>query len=557
MMTDEGAPLSADEVETVLSTLSRALRAFQMYEANNPVFQRFEEALRRDFEALWAKADMLELEVSEEGFVYGDRVIAVGQGRSSLAFAFYKDGIRYLKFLPGFEDEVGAFVDVIRRARRSAADDEDMISVLWEGDFASLQYGYVDALSEGLALPERAGAAGPATVIPPLELEGGDEGAEEVSSGLLSSMVTAEDFDETLYFLDPAEMAALRREVELEMERDVRQDVVNALFDRLEEGDRPDRQAEIMDILDQLLPLFLGRGDMGSAAQVLEELDRLARASGGELATRVDQVFRRLGEPEVLEQFVHAMEDGEISPSADEVGLFFSRLPVEALPVLLRFAESSTASAVRDRLAAAVDGVAGKHPSAVGEMLASGDAVLVKGAARAAGRRGMGPLVPGLRAALDHPEPEVRLAVVDALVAIRLTPALHALTGALRDSDREVRIAAAKGLGAVRFASARDVLAEAVAERRLKDADLTEKMAFYEAYGAVGGNAAAEYLDGVLNHRGFLGRRAPPELRACAALGLGKVGTPVALEALERSRHDEDPVVRNAVLRALREETTP
>jgi hypothetical protein len=34
--------------------------------------------------------------------------------------------------------------------------------------------------------------------------------------------LSRDDFDETLYFLDPAETAALRREVEMEMERDLR-----------------------------------------------------------------------------------------------------------------------------------------------------------------------------------------------------------------------------------------------------------------------------------------------------------------------------------------------
>ena len=98
------------EVEKVMSTVAKALRAFNMYQANNPVFQRFQAALREGFESLWDQADELALGVTEEGFRYGDRVFAVGQGRDNLAFAFYKDRIRDLTFLPGFEDEVGAFL---------------------------------------------------------------------------------------------------------------------------------------------------------------------------------------------------------------------------------------------------------------------------------------------------------------------------------------------------------------------------------------------------------------------------------------------------------------
>ena len=42
--------------------------------------------------------------------------------------------------------------------------------------------------------------------------------------------------------------------------------------------------------------------------------------------------------------------------------------------------------------------------------------------------------------------------------------------------------------------------------------------------------------------------------RAAAALGLGMIGSPEARAALELAKHDEDPVVRSNVNRALRHE---
>jgi HEAT repeat protein len=564
---EEGAAeLAAADVESVLMSMSKALRAYQMYQANNPVFQRFQSGLREEIARLWDKADGLELGVEEGGFRYQSEVYNVSHGRGPLAFAFYKDGIRYLKFLPGFEDEVGDFLLAIRRSQQRDDDADDMVSVLWDSDFTSLQYGFVDMLGEGVRPPDVSlSEPGPLETFPVLEMVDAPEAVEmeDVDGGGAGSAerpktVSADDFDETLYFLDPAETAALQREVEREMERDLRTAVLHALFDRLEEDGRPERQSEIMDILDQLLPLFLARGDMGSAARVLGELDQLV-AEGGEvvdaaLAERIDLLFRRLGDPEVLEQFVQAMEAGEVTPGSEDVALFFSRLPAGALPVLMRFAEVSETPGVREQLASAIDGLAARYPADVAALLSSKDATLVKAAAQAAGRVGLSQAVTGLREALAHPYAEVRLAVVQALVAIRLTPALHALQAALDDEDREVRLAAVRALGAVRFASAREALAAALDDRRMKDADLTEKMAFYEAYGALGGNAAVERLDEILNDKGFLGRRAPAELRACAALGLAKVGTPAARDALERGNADDDPIVRNAVSRALRRE---
>ena len=59
--------------------------------------------------------------------------------------------------------------------------------------------------------------------------------------------------------------------------------------------------------------------------------------------------------------------------------------------------------------------------------------------------------------------------------------------------------------------------------KAIREADLTEKMAFFEAFGALAGEGGVEYLDSVLNGKGFLGRREDAEVRACAAIALGRV----------------------------------
>src|SRR5690606_10151647 len=129
------------------------------------------------------------------------------------------------------------------------------------------------------------------------------------------------------------------------------------------------------------------------------------------------------------------------------------------------------------------------------------------------------------------------------------------LQEALEDENREVRIAAARGLGALRYAPARKSLEKAIAGKALRDADLTEKLAFFEAYADLGGADAIAVLHTLLNGRtGILGRRRASELRACAATGWGRIGTPAARGCLERAASDPDTVVRSAVTRALRRE---
>jgi hypothetical protein len=92
----------------------------------------------------------------------------------------------------------------------------------------------------------------------------------------------------------------------------------------------------------------------------------------------------------------------------------------------------------------------------------------------------------------------------------------------------------------------------AIKGRDLRDGNLTEKMAFFEAYGLLCGDPGIPLLDGILHGKGFMGKRDDSEIRACAAMALGKINTTKAMESLNRAAGEKDVIVRNAVSRAIR-----
>jgi HEAT repeat protein len=154
---------------------------------------------------------------------------------------------------------------------------------------------------------------------------------------------------------------------------------------------------------------------------------------------------------------------------------------------------------------------------------------------------------------LDEGDRETKLAVVDALTSIASPTALRMLERAVDDSDRDVRIAAVRFLSSRGHRGALQRIESAVTGTKLRHADLTEKMAFFEAYGAIAGTAGVPVLEKMLLPRGLLGRREDAATRACAAMALGKIRSPDARAVLERAGQDKEALVRNAVSRALRE----
>ena len=121
------------------------------------------------------------------------------------------------------------------------------------------------------------------------------------------------------------------------------------------------------------------------------------------------------------------------------------------------------------------------------------------------------------------------------------------------DADRNVRLAAVRAAGARGYKGALKRIEAVVLGKAVKEMDLTEKMAFFEAYGAIAGPPALKTLAGMLLPRGLLKLKQSSDLRACAAIALGKLRTAEAREVLSSAADDKDLVVRNAVNRALRE----
>jgi hypothetical protein len=555
--------LSAREVHDFFAALDKAVRARRLYAANNPAYQAFLASLRNIVRGLWDGTRSLSCVVLENGFLWEEQLFAPGEGRENLPFQFYKDGVRALTFLPGFENEIERFMDVMARARQiDAGSADDMVTLLWEQEFSSLLYSYVDVLAEGTEIPEGApirtheieltlvsaditgSDQSNQAFIPPSVQEGKPFVAQSISTG---------DFEETLYFLEPNELDHLRQELDKEVARDIKGDVLAAMFDRLEDP-MPKRQTEILKIFRQLLPAYLGSGDLRSASTILIELNGILENRGvlGETQSReAQQIFEELSDPVVLNQLLKSLEDGAIDPTGDELAIFLRYLRPDALAPLIRAVETTQVPELQLRLRAAIEGLGRAHPQILAELITANDDTVVTGATRLAGQVSLAQAVPSIAKLLTHASTAVRRAAVEALVLIKSGTALDALQQALEDAEREVRIAAARGLGSLRYQPARARLEQVLQGKVVREADLTEKIAFFEAFGAVANAESVAMLDKMLNGKSLL-RKQSPELRACAAMALGKVGTPASRASLEHASKDENPMVRNAVLKAMR-----
>lgn len=560
--------LPTEEVRALFVLLAKALRAQQLYDENNPVYQRFVAQFGEALAGLWAHMDRLSISVEEDRLMWmGEEVYASKSRADSLAFLLYKDGLREVTLHRGLEThELVVFLQILNQARDQRLQGDDLLTILWEKDLKYFTYSYVDMLAEAmdLELPEKGeGREGGFEKI--LQEELGEEEiglAEEAAAAAErrrdpSGLVLRDDFNPTLYSLDPTEMGKVQQDIRVELNRDLRADVLAALFDRVEEPRFPGRQREILDIFRLLLPNFLSRGAFHAAGAVLEELARLLAAEAAlnpELKGMAEDILEEVSGADALRELIQALEDGSVTPDTDELATLLRHLRADALVPLLKGAEEVENAGIRSTVQDAARSIAKRYPQALLTCMKSAEPAVVCGAVRLAGNMRFNEAAPLVSRLLSHEESRVRLAAVSAARELGTSVAVGALRDSLLDPDRDVRIAAARTLAELRYSPAAPDLKAIIQGKEIRQADLSEQIAFFESYGSIGDPGAVPLLDGLLNRRGFLGRRESGEIRACAALALGRVRSPEATAALERALGEQDPVIRSAVNRALRGE---
>jgi len=543
--------LPPSQVEELLTLISKALRAVQLYLPNNPVYQRALENVRGSCRKIWQATDDVVLEVQETELRWESNLVySQDQKNESIAWTLFKDGVRSVTLRSGVEEtELVRFLQVLHQARTLQAEAaDDLLTLLWQEDFQFLTYTFREISIEGGTPIE---AEGPSEVAPPAQVR--DQVEKEAPQ---REVVSVDEFDTTLYFLEDQEIGYLQDEVEREYSQDLRHNVLSVLFDLIESQTYATVRGELISIIENFIPYLLGSGDFHSVAFVLRELAGVLQR-GKELIPEhkiaLTAIPTRLSQPDALSQLLQALDEATMHPTEAELGELFRELQPEALVTLAGWVPRLSNEQVKMLVKRSAERLASQNPGEVLKALASNDPGTALEMVRLAGRLRLNGAPEGMERLLAEGNREMKLAVVEALTAVASPTALRLLERAVEDGERDVRIAAVRFLSSRGHRGAFQRVESAVNGNKLRQADLTEKIAFFEAYGAQAGAAGIPVLERILVPRGLLGRREDAETRACAAMALGKIRGPEARAVLERAVQDKEALVRNAVSRALRE----
>ena len=416
----EANPEAVSAIENLMQVVMKGLRATQLYLPNNPVYQNAIQNLRDAFGPVWEECDQLDLRVTESDLLWEDAaVLKQPEKNDSLAWVLFKDGVRTVGLSPGVEDEeILRFLQTLNTARNLQPEaEDDLLTLLWEQDFQKIRYEHLELGAESGPPLEKSDEPPP----PPGAAQQAvrEELAEEDEGP--SAIVSMDDFDSTLYFLDEKEVQYLKDEVEREYQQDLRSNVLTMLFDLLELQSYSTVRAELISILEHFLPYLLAVGDFRAVAYVLRELRVVlerARDVLPEHRETLQSFPDALSDPAALGQLLQSLDEAHVHPTEEDLGELFRELRPRALLTILQWLPKLSNERVRALLDGSARRLCQAYPDQMVGALKGDDEDVLLATVRLAGQLKLPPVVPGLGSLLQRGSIEVRREVVEALAAI-------------------------------------------------------------------------------------------------------------------------------------------
>ncbi len=507
-----------EDVAQIILGLTKSFKAMQMYGMNHSSFRHFFEPFYQKTAEYLKGHNEISLKVEKFQIVHIDQVVYKEEEMDmSIAFRLFKDGIRSISFLSGLtSDELLLFIDVISRP----AKDWDVALGLWECNFTHITF-YVIEAEEVLdyRVPEV-----------PIQYVDYDEKLKQL---ILREKI---DIDAVIIpDLDTEEVENLKTCMSSDEKTAILPVVIKTLGDYL----HTERSQEIIDGLIEILESCVNMKDFYNARRIaykLKDIPDIKYIERFENETTIAS-FR---------ETVNVPEDDVFNEFLAFIG-FFGKKSIPFLIELMPYIErSDRLNALRHRVAH----IAKDDPSSVVAFLRSTEPGTVLNAISILGLVKPDGIAKMLDRLADHPNREVRLAVIEALGNAEQ---IDIITKYMDDPDAEARIRALRILSKFKRPDIYPVLLERIKHGSFLRLDFAEQREVFNALTASAGDNFVQTMQEMLYKRKWFGKKKYRVMRRLAALALNQIGTEESLAVLKRGMQKRNSDIQFACESVLKE----
>jgi hypothetical protein len=523
----------------LIQTFLQTLKAFRLYEANHPILLKFLERLRKDFDIYFDEFDSFSLQIGEQRLYHQGKVVYENEDvKESLAFVFFKDGVRELQFSKGLEfREMLDFLNVVRKSDFLNRMEDDLVTLLWEKDFSHITFITVDEFLEG------SGIFVPATqadLIKRSEYKSSwEEWFQEKSEEGQTQSPHASEIEELEQAINPApgqslvqacqltpdEKEAIQREAQQEQQPEYVFFLINNLIEiLLHLGEDVDAYENMISFFDRVIEYLLEQKEVEKAVALLKSLDDTMES----MVLKDKQIFaiRRILEksssPHHVGLLGKAMKgDGGVSSEPILQYLrFLTRQAVEPLCHLLSELESGKwRKAICDRLVE----LSREEIETLIKFLADPSPSMVSHILYILGKIGHPSTVKYLGHLVAHKDLKVREETLQVLSNFG-EKGRDLIQTFLKDSVSGIRAKAAVILAKNAKAGAVKPLTEIILSEDFYKRDYDEKASFFRALGETGSKEVIPILKKMAKKRRWFQKARWDEMKQCANHTLKMMG---------------------------------
>jgi HEAT repeat protein len=526
--------------KALVQTFLQTLKAFRLYEANHPILAKFLERLRKDFDEYFDEFDSFSLQIGEHRLFYRGNVVYENQDmKESLAFVFFKDGIRELQFSKGLEfKEMMDFLNIVRKSDFLNRMDDDLVTLFWEKDFSHITFTTVDEFLEG------SGIFVPATeedLIKGSEYKGSLEEwpQEKADEGQVESshVPVAEGLEQTI---NPAPGQSLvqacqltpdeRETIQREAQQEQQPEYIYVLIDNLIEillhlGEDADAYENMISYFDRVMEYLLEQKEVGEAVALLKSLNDTMES----MVLKDQQIFaiRRILEksssPHHIELLGKTMKgNGEVqSEPILQYLRSLTKQAIQPLCILLGEVESGKwRKAICDQL---VELSQQEEIQPLSKFLSDRNPFLVCHILYILGKIGHPSTVKYLGNLVTHEDLKVREETLQVLNKYG-EKGKDLIQKFLRDPVSGIRAKAALILARNVKGEAVKPLTEIILSEDFYKRDYDEKASFFRALGETGSKEVIPILKKIANKRRWFQKTKWNEMRQCATNTLKMLG---------------------------------
>lgn len=539
-------------IKDLVQMLLKTKKLVRMYPENNPMYIKAINDMYEKFqEAFESVSGDIVLQIRQYEILFQDEQVYHNLEKSdNIALFFFKDGIRELRFINGLDkEELAEFLKIISLDEKDLTED-DIVTLLWERDFQKIKYVVDESiLTEDEEYEIRATESVMENLTSPDELTKAyrDAMGSETTQAVQIVPVSETDLKALMKEFEKDSQPKLPKLVYILTE------ILNQLsLSPSKETDKKDF-VEVISVARSVLEYSVRVAEFESAINLLKFANNLFHNNEipGELKTHLKRIIEFAGSQPIIKILGEVIDKTEVEE--ESVKEYIENLDKNAMQPLIELLGELKNMRARKIIIEGLANFGRKDMQGLVKGLSDSRWFVVRNIVYILrlikDRRAVEYLLRTIR----HPDMRVRREVIKTLGELKAPQAVSVLKDHLNDPDPQIRISTVRALGSIHTEAAKRLLLQSVNTKDFLYRGIEEKKEYFEVLSSWKDEEVINFFIKTLKKNSLFHRAKNYENRACAAYGLGLIGSKESLKLLKKYMNSGNPIfreyVRNAIMR--------